>query len=83
VVLLIVLAVVVGLYVQEAITYFAARSQADTQRDIVRRLTRQNAELVRQQKQLNDPATIRRDARALGMVFPGERPYVVTGLPPG
>ena len=32
-------------------------------------------------KSLNDPATIERDARALGMVRAGERPYVVTGLP--
>jgi hypothetical protein len=30
---------------------------------------------------LNNPATILRDARALGMVRVGEHPYEVVGLP--
>jgi cell division protein FtsB len=83
VVLLGVLAVVVGLYVQQALAYWSVRTQANQQQSIARRLSRQNARLVRQEKLLNDPATIVRGARALGMVKPGERPYVVTGLPRG
>lgn len=79
--LLIVLAVVAGLYVQQALAYLSARSQADQQRSIVRTLTQQNAALVRQEKSLNNPATIVQQARALGMVRPGERPYTVIGLP--
>lgn len=79
--LLIVLAVVAGLYVQQAVAYLSVRSQADQQRSIVSTLTRQNAALSREEKALNDPATIVRQARALGMVRPGERPYAVTGLP--
>ncbi len=76
-----VLAVVVGLYVQHALAYLSVRSQAEQQLAIVKRLSRENAQLAEEQQSLSDPATIVRDARALGMVRPGERPYVVTGLP--
>jgi cell division protein FtsB len=74
-------AVVLGLYAQHTLSYFATRSQADQQQSLVTQLTRANRALVRQQASLNDPATIARDARALGMVRPGERAYAVTGLP--
>ena len=76
-----VLCVVAGLYVQQALAYLAVRSQATHQRAIVHQLSRDNASLQAQQRSLNDPATILRDARALGMVRPGEHPYEVTGLP--
>jgi cell division protein FtsB len=80
-VLLVVLAVVLGLYVQQGLTYLSVRSQADGQAAIVRQLERSNAKLTREQKALNNEATIQQDARTLGMVRPGERPYVITGLP--
>jgi cell division protein FtsB len=83
VLLVIVLAVVAGLYIQQGLAYLSVRSQANQQKAIVQRLIRQNAQLRRQQKSLNNPATIMSDARELGMVAPGERPYVVTGLPAG
>jgi cell division protein FtsB len=79
--LLVVVAVVAGLYVQRGIAYFSVRSQADQQRAIVQQLSRSNASLRAQQRSLNDPATILSDARALGMVRPGEHPYEITGLP--
>jgi cell division protein FtsB len=79
--LLVVLCVVAGLYVQQALAYLAVRSQADRQRAIVQQLTRANASLRAQQQSLNDPAVIVREARALGMVRVGEHPYEVTGLP--
>ena len=75
------LCVVAGLYVQQALAYLAVRSQASHQQAIVHQLTRSNAGLRAQQRALNDPATIVRDARALGMVRVGEHPYEVTGLP--
>jgi cell division protein FtsB len=81
VVLLVVLVVVVGLYVQQGLAYLSVRSQASQQQAIVHSLSRQNAKLIQQQASLNSSATIQRDARALGMVLPGERPYAVTGLP--
>jgi cell division protein FtsB len=74
-----VLVVVAGVYVQDAMTYLSTRSQANQQRAIVKRLQRENAGLAKQQRALHDPGTIERDARALGMVLPGERPYVMMG----
>ena len=81
--LLVVLAVVLGLYVQQGLAYLSVRSQAHQQAAIVQQLARQNRQLEREQRSLNNPATIVLDARKLGMVKPGERPYVVTGLPGG
>lgn len=75
------LAVVAGLYVQQGIDYLSTRSAANQQRATAVRLARQNAVLQRQERSLKDPATIKRDARALGMVQSGERSYVVIGLP--
>ncbi len=77
--LLIVLAVVVGLYVEHTLSYFATRSQAQQQRAVVTRLTRQNAALTKEEKALNSSSMIISQARALGMVRPNERPYVITG----
>ncbi len=79
--LLVVLCVVAGLYVQQGLAYLSARSQANQQRAIVEQLKRSNASLRAQQRSLNNPVTILRDARALGMVRVGEHPYEVSGLP--
>jgi cell division protein FtsB len=79
--LLVVLAVVAGLYVQHALAYMSVRGQAHQQQAIVRSLQRQNAALAAQQRSLRNPATVQREARALGMVRLGEHPYVITGLP--
>jgi cell division protein FtsB len=79
--LLVVLVVVAAVYGQDALSYLHARSQASHQATIVKKLEAENAQLARQQKSLNNPATIVRQARALGMVKAGERPYVITGLP--
>jgi cell division protein FtsB len=79
--LLVVLAVVVGLYVEHTLSYFATRSQATQERAVVSRLTRENVKLAEQQKSLNSSSTIISQARALGMVRPNERPYVITGRP--
>jgi len=81
--LVVVLAVVVGLYVQQALAYWSAHTQADEQSALARQLSLENARLTRQEEDLNNPAVIQRQARALGMVQPGERPYVVSGLPAG
>lgn len=80
--LLVVIAVVIGIYAQRTLAYLSASAQASRQQAVVTRLEHQNAALSRQQRALNQPATIVRDARALGMVRPGERSYVLTGHPP-
>ena len=77
--LLFVLAVVIGLYVEHTLSYVSTRAQADQQQAIVDRLARQNAALIREQRSLNDPVTIINEARALGMVRPGEQAYAITG----
>jgi cell division protein FtsB len=79
--LLVVLAVVAGLYVQHAVAYLSVRSQSQQQQAIVRDLEHQNATLAAQERSLKNPATVQREARALGMVRMGEHPYVITGLP--
>jgi cell division protein FtsB len=78
--LLLVLGVVVALYVEHTLSYISIRAQASRQEAIVDSLARQNARLAREQTALANPATIVSDARALGMVRPNERPYVITGL---
>ena len=75
-----VLAVVAGLYVQQALALFVGPQPGRPAAGARPRLPKQNRQLAQQQA-LNNPATILQDARALGMVRPGERPYVVTGLP--
>ncbi len=78
--LLVVLAVVAGVYVQDALSYLSARSQAKQQEAIVHRLIGANARLTREQNALNNPATIVDDARQLGMVKAGERSFVILGM---
>ncbi len=79
--LLIVLIAVLGLYVQHALSYLSTRSQADAEQALVQQLAHQNRALEAQQRALMEPATIARDARALGMINQGEQPYVITGRP--
>ena len=79
--MLVVLTIVALLYAQHILAYLSTRSQAERQLSIVQTLARQNRALLAEQKALSDPATIQRDARALGMVKRGERAYVITGLP--
>ena len=79
--LLVVLAVVVGLYVEHTLSYFATRAQADPAAGDRHRAGPPERRLAREAKSLNDPSTIVSQARALGMVRPNERPYVITGQP--
>jgi cell division protein FtsB len=66
-----------------------ARSYLDTLREShhrsgeVRSLLEENKRLEARKRALNDPHTLETAARKLGMVRPGERPYVVRGLPRG
>jgi cell division protein FtsB len=81
--LLVAFCVVLGIWVQDGLQWIRAKQASDAQQAIVARLSRDNAALQRQERSLQNPATIERDARALGMVQAGERPYVVTGLAAG
>ena len=79
-VMLVVLALVAYLGVKGMLTLLATHAQAQQQQAIVHTLARQNRRLESLQHSLSQPATIMRDARALGMVRAGERSYSVTGL---
>ncbi|MFL5823515.1 MAG: septum formation initiator family protein, partial [Solirubrobacteraceae bacterium] len=59
--------------------YFSVRSQANQEMATTLRLARDNHRLLQEQQLLHDPTAIQRDARALGMIRQGERPYVITG----
>lgn len=75
-----VFAIVFALYLKQGLSLLATHSQAQGQLAIIERLARANKQLEAQRAALSDPTTIELDARKLGMVNPGERPYVVTGL---
>lgn len=79
--MLLVLGLVAYIGVKGMISMMAARAQADQQRAVVQTLARQNRALEQQQRSLDQPATIIREARDLGMVRAGERAYAITGLP--
>ena len=79
--LLVTLAIVVCLYIQPALTILKTWRAERQQASVVHQLLRSNALLKHQVKSLGSPATIVTDARALGMVRSGEKPYLVLTLP--
>jgi cell division protein FtsB len=81
--LLAVFAVILLLYVSPLHSYVSTWQEAKAKRAEVQRLTRENERLRARRQALRSPATLEREARRLGMVKPGERPYVVKGLPKG
>jgi cell division protein FtsB len=77
--LLVVLAAVVALYAEHAASYLSTRAQNARQQAIVQSLERRHAQLVARERTLNNPTTIVRRARQLGMTRTGEQPYAITG----
>lgn len=79
--LLVLLAAVVALYVQPARSYVSTWRDSNAKQEQLRELEREHEALARRARELRDPRAIETEARRLGMVRPGERPYVVSGLP--
>jgi cell division protein FtsB len=79
--LLVVALVMVYLYAGPARSYWSAMQEAESRRNDVMRLKRENADLRARRETLRSEGALEREARKLGMVRPGERPYVVEGLP--
>jgi len=77
--LLVVLAAVVAVYAEHAVSYLSTRGQNARQQAIVQSLERRHAQLVARERMLNNPTTIVRRARQLGMTRTGEQPYAITG----
>lgn len=71
------------LYVHPLLSIWSTRGEAERRRGDVARLEREHELLQRRVKALQKPKALEREARRLGMVRPGERAYVVKGLPGG
>ncbi|MDO8185938.1 septum formation initiator family protein [Conexibacter sp. JD483] len=79
--LLLLLAGVVALYVQPARSYVSTWRDSNAKQQQVSELQREHDALEARSRSLREPRTVETEARRLGMVRPGERPYVVSGLP--
>ena len=72
-----VLAVIVLLYIPP-VTHWIQQSRTEARgRAQVKDLEHERAELRTRLRELSGPGAVEREARRLGMVKPGERPYVV------
>lgn len=83
VVLLVVLVAIVGLYVQPLLSYWSTRHEAQSKRNEVQLLKRENVRLKQRRVTLSSKGFLEQEARRLGMIRPGERPFSVSGLPKG
>lgn len=81
--LLLVLLALVYLYAGAARSYWATLEVGKEKRAEVQRLERENARLRARKRALGQASTLETEARKLGMIRPGERPYVVHNLPRG
>jgi cell division protein FtsB len=79
--LLMVLLGVVALYVAPSLSFLHTYREAKARRGEVRSLQVENDRLRARRKALQNPRTLEREARRLGLVKPGERPFIVKGLP--
>ena len=63
--------------VKAGLSMYSAQQQASAEGATLQTLKQQNRQLRDRERGLNQPATVVRDARHLGMVMAGERTYVV------
>ena len=81
--LLIVFAGLLFLYVNPARSYVNTLRESHHRAAQVRALEREHSALKARERALVNPHTVEAEARRLGMVRPGERAFVVRGLPRG
>lgn len=81
--LLFVLVVLVFLYAGPARSYWSTVHEAKQRSAEVAVLKRENERLRGRRAALQGQSALEREARRLGMVKPGERPYVLEHLPKG
>jgi cell division protein FtsB len=79
--LLLVFVLVLYLYVGPARSWISAYAEAKEKRREVAALKAENQRLRERRADLRRPAALEREARRLGMVKAGEKPYVIEGLP--
>jgi cell division protein FtsB len=79
--LLLLLLFVALAYVGPARSLLSTWRDANAKQTQLQTLEREHEALLRRARDLRDPRTVQAEARRLGMVKPGERSYVVRGLP--
>jgi len=79
--LLFVLVSLLYLYLSAGLRLLSSWSQHRRASAAVAALRHEHASLARQHEALARQSTLEAEARQLGMVKPGEQPFVVTGLP--
>ena len=79
--LLLVLLGVIALYVNPLRSWWSTKQESAQRGAEVAALERENARLRERRARLKDPRMLENEARRLGMVKPGERAFVVEGLP--
>ncbi|MGE5635368.1 MAG: septum formation initiator family protein, partial [Nocardioidaceae bacterium] len=79
--LLLTLGVIVLLYGAPAKHWIETRRSAAAHDSELRELSAEHRRLERRVRELRSPGALEREARRLGMVRQGERPFVVEGLP--
>ena len=81
--LLIVFAGLLFLYINPARTYISTMQESKKRAEHVAMLEAEHRKLEARQKELSRDDVVEAEARRLGMVRPGERAFVVRGLPGG
>ena len=79
--LLLTLAAIVLLYIPPVTHWIEQRRTAAHGKAEMQHLQRENDQLRQRMRQLSGPEALEREARRLGMVRRGERPYVVEPAP--
>ncbi len=79
--LLLVLVGVLALYVKPVLSWWSTRQESQKRGAEVSVLEAENEALRKRRAELKDPRMLENEARRLGMVKPGERAFVVEGLP--
>ena len=79
--LLVVLLGVLALYVKPVLSWWSTRQESQKRGAEVSVLEAENQRLRKRRAELKDPRMLEQEARQLGMIKPGERAFVVEGLP--
>lgn len=78
--LLLVLGVIVLLYIRPGLNVVETWGEKRAEQQRVSELEREHANLKAKLSSLREPGAIEQQARSMGMIAPGERPYTVRGL---
>lgn len=79
--MLFVLSVLLYLYISPARSLVGAIAESGRRQADVAALTRANLQLRAERDSLGTPVALEREARSLGLVRPGEKEFVIFGLP--